>query len=180
MAYVTKYSKSVKGMIMINCTLSMKESFCNSWIPKAAELGGVCYTMPDTSSPDSIFNKMMEVAKAMEEKGARWKMAFSDEKNDSVMNSTYSGFSKWNGDFGSVALNIQDYWKDCRAETSGVKVPVLFYYGYSDWMVGPKHYEGVKFPKMMLWGSEVGHMPFLENRADLERAIDKYIVKYKF
>jgi len=158
----------------------MKESFCNSWIPKAAELGGVCYTMPDTSSPDSIFGKMMEVAKAMEDKGARWKMAFSDEKNDSVMNSTYSGFSKWNGDFGSVALNIQDYWKDYRAETSGVKVPVLFYYGYSDWMVGPKHYEGVKFPKMMLWGSEVGHMPFLESRADIEKAIDKYIVKYKF
>jgi proline iminopeptidase len=33
---------------------------------------------------------------------------------------------------------------------------------------------------MMLWGSDVGHMPFLENKEDLERAIAAYIDKYGF
>lgn len=80
MAYVEKYSQSVKGMIMINCTLNMKESFCNSWIPKAAEFAGVSYTLPQTDSPDAILNRMMDVSKAMDEKMVRWKMAFSSQK----------------------------------------------------------------------------------------------------
>jgi hypothetical protein len=52
-------------------------------------------------------------------------------------------------------------------------------YGRSDWMAGPHAYKGVDFPKMMLWGSDVGHMPFLENQADLENAIGSYGRKYK-
>jgi proline iminopeptidase len=46
-------------------------------------------------------------------------------------------------------------------------------------MAGPAIYKGVHFPEMMLWGSEVGHMPFLENKADLEKAIVSYQKKYK-
>ncbi|HHU96098.1 MAG TPA: alpha/beta fold hydrolase [Petrimonas sp.] len=175
MAYVEKYPQSIKGMIMINCTLSMKESFCNSWIPKAAEFSRVSYTLPKNDSPDSILNEMMEVAKAMDENGVRWKMAYSFQKSDSIMNSSYREISNWNNDFSSKALNIDDYWNDYTTETAKVKIPVLFFYGYTDWMIGPKHYLNVKFPNMILWGSDVGHMPFLENREDLEKAIDKYI-----
>jgi proline iminopeptidase len=180
MAYIEKYPQSIKGMIMINCTLNMKESFCNSWIPKAAEIAGVNYTLPQTNSPDSIFNKMIEVAKVMDEKRGRWKMAYSSQKNDSLMNSSYYEISNWNNDFSSVALNINDYWNDYTTETSKIKAPVLFFYGHMDWMIGPKHYVNVKFPNMILWGSDVGHMPFLENRNDLEKAIDNYIIKYNF
>ncbi len=180
MAYIEKYPQSIKGMIMINCTLNMKESFCNSWIPKAAEFAGVSYTLPKTDSPDSILNKMMEVAKGMDEKGVRWKMAYSSQKNDSIMNSSYKEIPNWNNSFSSVALSIKDYWNDYRKETSQIKIPVLFFYGHTDWMVGSNHYMNVKFPDMILWGSDVGHMPFLESRDDLENAIDNYIVKYNF
>ena len=180
MAYIEKYPQSIKGMIMINCTLNMKESFYNSWIPKAAEFAGVSYTLPQTDSPDTILNKMMEVAKAMEEKRVRWKMAYSSQKNDSLMNSSYKEIPNWNNDFSSVALRIKDYWNDYKAETSKIKIPVLFFYGHTDWMIGPKHYVNFKFPNMILWGSNVGHMPFLENRDDLEKAINKYTIKYNF
>ncbi|NMC59984.1 MAG: alpha/beta hydrolase [Candidatus Methanofastidiosa archaeon] len=180
MAYIEKYPQSVKGMIMINCTLNMKESFCNSWIPKAAEFAGVNYTLPQIDSPDAILNTMMEVSKAMDEKMVMWKMAYSSQRNDSLMNSSYMEIPNWNNDFSSVALSIKDYWNDYKAETSKIKIPVLFFYGHTDWMVGPKHFVNVKFPNMIVWGSDVGHMPFLENRDDLERAIDKYIMKYNF
>lgn len=86
----------------------------------------------------------------------------------------------WNNDFSSAAFSIKDYWNDYTAETSKIKIPVLFFYGRTDWMVGAKHYLNVKFPNRILWGSNVGHMPFLENCNDLEKAIDKYIVKYGF
>lgn len=180
MAYIEKYPHSTKGMLMINCTLNMKESFCSSWIPKAAEFAGVSYTSPQTDSPDSILSKMMEVAKAMDEKKVRWKMAYSSQKNDSLMNSSYSEVPNWNNDFSSVALGIKDYWNNYKTETSKIKVPVLFFYGHTDWMIGPEHYKDIEFPDMILWGSEVGHMPFLENSEDLQKAIDSYIIKYDF
>ena len=47
-------------------------------------------------------------------------------------------------------------------------------------MCGPTSHEGLKFPHMMLWGSDVGHMPFLENKEDLEKAIVAYLEKYRF
>lgn len=180
MAYVEKHPQSVKGMIMINCTLNMKESFLNSWIPKAAEFAEVNYTLPQTDSPDLILNKMMEVSKVMGEKKVRWKMAYSSQKNDSLMNSSYKKIPNWNNDFSSKALSIKDYWYDYTPETPKIKIPVLFFYGRTDWMVGTKHYMNIKFPNMILWGSNVGHMPFLENRNNLEKAINKYISKYNF
>lgn len=41
----------------------------------------------------------------------------------------------------------------------------------NDWAVGPKHYRKVHFPNMLLWKSDVGHMPFLENREDMQKAV---------
>ena len=41
MGYVEHYSQSIKGLMMINCTLSMDESFRKSWIPKAYEFMGI-------------------------------------------------------------------------------------------------------------------------------------------
>jgi proline iminopeptidase len=50
--------------------------------------------------------------------------------------------------------------------------------GKTDWTVGPAHYQGVNFPTMLLWGSEVGHFPFLENKEDLRKSIDTYLNRY--
>lgn len=47
-------------------------------------------------------------------------------------------------------------------------------------MAGPEHYQGMHFPEMMLRGSDVVHMPFMENKPDLERAIASYQQKYRF
>jgi len=54
----------------------------------------------------------------------------------------------------------------------------LVFYGRTDWMAGPHAYKGVQFPHLMLWGSDVGHMPFLENKADLGNALATYERKY--
>lgn len=180
MAYFEKHPQKIKGMVMINCTLNMTESFYGSWIPKAADFAGVSYTLPVTASPDSLLNEMMKVGKAMDEDGVRWKMAYSSQKNDSIMNSSYRDIANWNNDFSAVALDVKDYWTDYTAKTPKVRVPVLFFYGYTDWMIGPKHYMNIRFPNMTLWGSDVGHIPFLENREDLEKAIDYYNAKHGF
>jgi proline iminopeptidase len=55
-----------------------------------------------------------------------------------------------------------------------LSAPVLFFYGQSDWMVGPMHYKHARIPHMLPWPCAVGHVPFLENQADLARAIASY------
>lgn len=180
MAYAEKHPQTIKGMLMINCTLNMKESFCSSWIPKAAELSGVSYVPPTSDAPDTILAKMMEVAGAMDKRGVRWKLAFASEANDKLMNASYQEIANWNNDFSAKALGIMDYWKDYLKETSRIKAPVLFFYGRNDWMIGPDHHTKAQFPTMMSWGSDVGHMPFMENRADLEAAIERFCASYGF
>jgi len=180
MGYWEKYPQNVKGMIMINCTVSMEDSFGKSWLQKAAEFTGTAYKPVQTFTPDSLMDRLMEVSNALDEQGVRWKMTFVSPEDEQQINDTYSGFPSWNSDFGNQAMFIGDYWKDYRDLTSKVEVPVLFYYGTHDWPIGPEHYKGIKFPEMILYGSDVMHFPFLENPKDLEKAIDTFRQQYGF
>lgn len=42
----------------------------------------------------------------------------------------------------------------------------------------PEICSDAKFPEMIVWGSKAGHMPFLEDKADLMKAIIHYKTKY--
>jgi proline iminopeptidase len=106
-------------------------------------------------------------------------MGYASHKSIEVMNASFDEIPNWNKDLENVAMTIKDYRGDFRGAAPAMKMPVLFFYGKTDWMAGPAIYKGVHFPEMMLWGSEVGHMPFLENKADLEKAIVSYQKKYK-
>lgn len=178
MAYINSYPKSIKGMLMLNCTLSFKDILINSWIPKARELSNVEKKILITDSKDTILEELFIAAKAMSEKGEGWKMSFNSKANYDLMNLSYDDISDFNYDFSSLALNIDDFWIDYRDLSSEIKVPVLFYYGTKDWNIGENHYKGIKFPNMVLWGSETGHFPFIENIDDLVRAIDYFLDNY--
>jgi proline iminopeptidase len=180
MGYWEKYPQKIKGMIMINCTVSMEDSFGKSWLQKAAEFTGTEYRPVQTFTPDTLMSRLMEVSRALDEQGVRWKMTFVSPEDEKLINDTYNGFPSWNSDFGNQAMFIQDYWNDYRDLTKEVKVPVLFYYGKNDWPVGPEHYKGIGFPNMILRGSDVIHFPFLEDPEDLEEAIDTFIHQFSF
>ncbi len=179
MGYSERYPESVKGMIMINCALDMNQTYSDSWAPKACEFLKIKDVKPFLDESKPINKRWDSLISKLNEKGLMWKMGYSSPENMTKMNSTYGEVSNWNWDFGNNAMEIGDYWVDFKKSTGDMNMPVLFFYGTKDWMIGPKHYEGVKFPKMLLWGSEVGHMPFLENKADLEKAILRYLKKYK-
>lgn len=180
MGYATNKPNSILGMMFINCTLSMNESFENSWLPKAMELAGkdapaVCY---DKSA--SIYKRMLAIMPVLNQKGEMWKVFYAREENSWKMNDTYSNFKSWNNDQSERILEIPEYWSDYRQLCPEINQPVLFYYGTTDWAIGPEHYKGVIFPNKMLWRGEVGHMPFLENQEDLMKAITSYQSLYKF
>lgn len=179
MGYVERYPRSSKGLLMINCTLDLEDSFRKSWVTKAYEILGKDNSVLKDDTV-SVMQRLQEVIGALNEKELMWKMTYTTPEHGRMMDDTYNDIPDWNHDFSSKALNCREYWKDYRPETPKVKLPVLVFYGTRDWMVGPDHYKGLNFPDKLLWKSEVGHMPFMEAKEDLEKAIESYLAKYKF
>ncbi len=180
MEYVKKNPEVISGMILINCTLDMNDSFGNSWLPKAAELleNNVPAICSDTSV--SVYQRMLAVMPVLGEKGDMWKIFFKSEEDSWKMNQTYSRFENWNSDQSEQILELDDYWQDYRSFSEQVSQPVLFYYGKTDWAIGPEHYRDIKFPNMVLWGGNTGHMPFIEDQNDLMKAINAYLESHSF
>ena len=174
MGYTYVIPNSVKGMICINCTLSMEDSFGKSWLPKAIELIGADVPEVGIDTSLSVYERMSAVIPVLSQKGIMWKLFFADEQNSRKMNETYNHFQSWNNDQSENILDYRDYWKDFSIYTSEMDQPVLFFYGKTDWAVGPDHYKSAAFPNILLWDSDVGHMPFLENIPDLEKAISLF------
>jgi proline iminopeptidase len=115
----------------------------------------------------------------LKEKGMMWKLGYADHENERLMSASFDEIANFNH-AEEAAIKLEDYWVNFKLETAEVKVPVLFFYGQQDHMVGPEHYHGVDFPEMILWGSEVGHMPFMENKADLDQALACFRGNYGF
>lgn len=180
MSYVTSYPASINGLIFINCTLSMNDSFGRSWLPKALELAGENASEVSRDTSESVYKRMLAIIPVLGEKGEMWKIFFKKEENSWKMNETYSRFENWNTDMNRYILEIDEYWNDFRGLSKEVVQPVLFYYGKNDCAVGPEHYKAIAFPEMLLWGSEAGHMPFIENKADVVKAINVFAEKYSF
>lgn len=177
MGYYELFPQAINGMLMINCTLDLKTSFCESWGPKAAEFTGTISSTP-CDTPDNIRNILGNHIQNLREKELFWKMGYQIKENEKIMDATYNDIENWNSSFGNQALNVEDYWKDYRPLTYNVQVPVLFFYGEQDWMVGPKHYEQIFFPNQMLVKTTGGHMPFMENQEELMEAITAFHSKY--
>lgn len=180
MAYVNEKPNAISGMIFINCTLSMNDSFGKSWLPKAIELAGKDVPEICRDSSVSVYNRMLAIMPVLGEKNEMWKIFFNRQDDSRKLNDTYGNFNSWNSDQSEKILENDEYWNDFRKFAPKVKQPVLFYYGKTDWAIGSEHYKGLNFPEMILWGGDVGHMPFLENKADLFEAIKSYIRKYNF
>lgn len=179
-SYVMKQPQSIKGMMMFNCTLNITESINESWIPKACELLDIKDRSYYTNDTINFHDKLNKLFPLLNEKDVTWKMAFGRKEDEKKMNATYSEIPDWNGDFSGVGLYHPDYLVNFKPFTANIKIPVLFFYGTRDWSIGPQHYMGVQFPNMLLWKSEVGHIPFLENKEEVRKAIDEFSNTYGF
>lgn len=181
MGYIKQYPDIIKGMIMINCTLDIKESFYKSWFPKACELLNITdrefyfdETVPVKTRLDSLVMKLVR-------NNTIWKMSFASLEEQNSLYQVYSNMPKRNNDFQNIALNLKDYYYDFDNGTGKTTIPVLFLYGTRDWCIGPEYYKNVNFSNMLLWKTDFEHMsPFIgDNRATLLKAICCYLEKYK-
>lgn len=178
MGYSKKYPEAIAGMIMLNCTINLNESACESWLPKAAEFVEEKYSCDGDTIP--MPQRMNEFGGKLRERNIFWKMGSRDAGTFDVLDKISAEIENFNYDLSRYAMNYPDYWEDFKPLTANLHMPVLYFYGKTDYMVGPEHYKTLKFPDMMLWESNGGHVPFVEDKEDLEKAILAYLGKHKF
>ncbi|MDX5338757.1 MAG: alpha/beta hydrolase [Cyclobacteriaceae bacterium] len=177
MGYALRNPNPIKGLMMFNTTLHLEESLRESWIPKATELLGLENDPFFTSDSVAMNDQLQRLFPLLQEKGIMWKLAYAEEENEKIMNATFGEIPNWNHDFSGVGMHHPDYLVNFKPFTAQIQAPVLFFYGEYDWTIGPNHFRGVQFPNLYLWKSKVGHMPFMENKPDLAKAIDFFLKK---
>ncbi len=179
MGYIQRFPQVIQGMLFINAALNLNETFRLGYCPRACELLGIADATPYTDEAIPTLEHWGALIGLLKARGLMWQMGYDHQENDERMNATFSELPDFNWDY-EVMLTVSDYWQDFKPATAAVQVPVLFFYGQRDWMTGPEHYRGVNFPSLLLWGSDVAHMPFMENKPDLEQAITAYRQKTGF
>ena len=157
MGYVKRYPNVHKGMMMINCTISIKRSSCESWLPKAAELVGEQYSCVGDTIP--LPQRMNEYGGRLRDKAIFWKMGSRDPSTFKNLDEASSSIEDFNFDLSRHILDLPEYWEDFAGLSSGIEVPVLYFYGTKDYMVGPDHFKSLQFPNLLLWKNAGGHVP---------------------
>jgi proline iminopeptidase len=179
-AYSERHPDSVTGMMIINGSLNMSDSFNTSWCPKASEFLELPEPLPCLDETIPLFDRWGELIRMLNEKDLMWKMGYLHPESIHKMNRTYQDIDNWNPDFSNLFIEYEEYMTDFRPVSATLNMPILFYYGAHDWMIGPDHYKDVYFPNMLLWEGDTGHMPFLENRDDLKNAIHAFLETFSF
>lgn len=179
MGYATSYPEKIKGMVMVNCCLDASDSYTRSWAPKAFSLLDIKekeFYMDESLSLKTRWDSL--ITQLIDQK-IIWKMGFSNFDDARAMGNVCSEIPVGNTDFENVALGINDYLYDFTGDTKNMIMPVLFFYGKKDWMVGPAHFKHIHFPNMLPWEADTEHMtPFLSDSLKLHDAINAYVKNY--
>lgn len=177
MAYAQAHQDAHLGMLMINTTLDLNESLTGS-LPKISELLELSST-PILDTSKTPLEQLMPYLGQLRERDLFWKLQYVHQDNERIMNATFNEIPNWNSDFGNQAMGISDYYQNFKPASRHINLPVLFFYGKQDWMIGAEHYKTIQFPQLTLWESPVGHVPFMEDQQGLSNAIDHYLHNIK-
>ena len=174
-SYAAKYPDAVAGMMMINGTVNVSASldgmirYAKERVPAEA--------LADINEPSkTLMEKMMICHQVLGEDV--YKVYYRDKASADTMNAVMGRISNWNHSFSSQINNFPEYFADFSPLTKKIKVPVLVFSGNSDFAIGPEHYKLIQFPKQVLVKAEVGHLPFIEAKTELEMAVTQYLDKF--
>ena len=176
--YAKTHPDKIKGMLMFNCTLDMKESLEESYIPSVVDFFKIKDSSLYINQSIPLGTRLDSIQKLFMTRDDVWKLSFSSKAAAIKFGETYAGFETWNMDFSRSAFLVNDYQKDYSKLTPKIMTPVLFVYGTNDRNVGVMQYKKVKFPKMLLIEVAGGHMEFIEKKREYNKAIELFLSEF--
>ncbi|MBI9054186.1 MAG: alpha/beta hydrolase [Bacteroidales bacterium] len=178
--YAQKHPTKIDGILMFNCTLNLKESIEESYIPSIMDFYNIENTNDYTNNSIPLATRINSLQQLLAQKKDTWKLSFDSPEAQQKFGQTYAGFNAWNMDFMQTAFSIDEYNKDYSIITNKIETPILFVYGTEDKNIGENHYQKIKFPNMLLYSIEGGHMNFIDNKEPYINAINKFKSEFNF
>lgn len=170
--YTWKYENNVKGLILLNSTLNMEESF-KSQIHYGAML------LPKeelkTKKFDSILKEWQYVVNKLIEKNLLYKLQYENYENYLKLSEVNGRIESFNGTMARQAFENKEYFSNFFSLTEKINTPVLIIAGAEDYAVGPEHYKSFNFPTKTVKLINGKHMLYLENWLQVRNSIEGFI-----
>lgn len=164
-SYAAKYPGHVKGLILLNATLSMPYSL-KAQISFINELLNEHVTV---NNEDSLMSSFFAAKALLRKRELEYKMLSDNEaaveKLDSIDNAPRSYA------FAQRALGMPEYFNDFTKETGRINVPVLVIGGVADHNIGPDHYRQFRFPRQQTRLINGGHVLYYEKNQEFAAAV---------
>ncbi len=176
MEHVQRYPATVRAMMMVAPTLNLNDSaegMIDFAVKELSINGEAQKEYLDTSKYP--IDRLMPLFIKMREQDVFWKAYYADKQSYARMDSVMSQVSSHNYEFSSRAFNIAEYYHNYKPMALNIDMPVLLYFGRTDYAVGPNHYKGIDFPKGTLHLWDGGHVPFMEGKQELEETITHWL-----
>lgn len=167
--YAAKYPTHVKGLILLNSTLSLIYSLQSqiTFINKLIDTDII------VEKPDSLMTSFITAKTLLHKHDMEYKMLSDSrttvEKLDSIDNAPRSYA------FAQRALSMPEYFNDFTKETAEVNIPVLVIAGTDDHNIGPNHYKQFRFPRQQTRLIKGGHVLYYEKNKEFVEAVLEFI-----
>lgn len=173
--YAARYPRRVRGLVLVNCTLSLREAM-RATLTQGLNVVQVPDKTPflDESKPlDERFGMLMPY---LSEQNGWFKLQYQTEAGHQKVTAADQG-NPGTGEFGGYGFRLPDYRQDFTLLTPRITAPVLVISGATDYCVGPDHYKLFRFPNQQVVCLPTGHIPFVEQPEAFRKAVAGFVKK---
>lgn len=171
--YANSHPKSVKGLMLSNGTLDMKESFTHQ-VLQGRKLLGMDELEPPGNNVPELVDSFFFTALQLMEKNLFYQLQFTSladkEKMDAIDEELES-----QPDFQQYIFSNEEYFQDFRSLTSSITKPVLVLSGKYDDAIGPDHQEAFHFENATYIQLDSGHHPYVDCSNEFQKAVLDFI-----
>lgn len=167
-AYAHKYPENIKGLILMNCTLDMKESLKSQVLEGCKILG-----IDNINNNKDLKISWQNIIQKLLECNLYYKLQYSNFDNYLKVSEIDKGIL--NTSMAEQAFSNYSYFYDYRDISKEIKTATLIISGEEDLAIGSKHYMTFNFQNYDLKIIKGRHAPYIENTTELINSIKKFI-----
>ena len=165
--YAYKYKQHIKGIILMNCTLDLKESL-KSQINEGCKLLGI----DSIDYCDDLIEVWKKIAFNLVKENKYYKLQYKEYENFLKVEDIDKGILNTN--MSNQAFNNESYFYDYRNISSEIEVPTLIICGNKDYAIGINHYKTFNFKNSIVKIINGKHNPYIEDTFELVDIIKNF------
>ena len=168
--YAVKYPAHLKGLILLNSTLDIK----NSLREQINHINYITTSQIKTECDDSLLANFSEARKILSDKGYDYLM-LSENKLSVEKVELIDQANPGNYDFANKVWGIKEYMQDFTPLTGKIATPTLVITGRKDYSVGINHFKLFNFPNRIISRLNGGHLLYIDRSDEFVFVINTFV-----